>query len=67
MDTRTPSESLRDIKDLTGLSEIALARRLGISQPTVNRILHGKSDCKASTLMAIQAWRIELVDNQEAA
>lgn len=64
MDTRTPSESLRDIKDLTGLSEVALARRLGVSQPTVNRILHGKSDCKASTLIAIQAWRSELATEE---
>ncbi|WP_186122299.1 helix-turn-helix domain-containing protein [Burkholderia gladioli] len=64
MDTRTPSESLRDIKDLTGLSEVALARRLGVSQPTVNRILHGKSDCKASTLIAIQSWRSELATEE---
>jgi len=35
------------------MSEVALSRRLKISQPTVNRILNGQGDCKGSTLVAI--------------
>lgn len=44
---------LAEIKAHTGLSEVALAQRLGVSQPTVNRILNGQVDCKGSTLVAI--------------
>lgn len=44
---------LAEIKAHTGLSEVALAQRLGVSQPTVNRILNGQGDCKGSTLVAI--------------
>ncbi|MCA8037877.1 MULTISPECIES: helix-turn-helix domain-containing protein [Burkholderia cepacia complex] len=58
---------LCDIKAKRGLSEVALARRLKISQPTVNRILRGKSDCKSSTFVAIQAWWNELAQQKEIA
>lgn len=61
MDTPlTSSGLLLNIKDRTGFGEIAIARRLNVSQSTVNRILHGKSDCKSSTLIAIQQWWAEL-------
>lgn len=45
---------------MTRFSETVLAERLGTSQPTVNRILNGKADCKAATLLAIQKWHREL-------
>ncbi|WP_174908026.1 helix-turn-helix domain-containing protein [Burkholderia diffusa] len=61
------SALLSDIKTQRGLSEIAIARRLKISQPTVNRILRGKSDCKSSTFVAIQAWWNELAQQKEIA
>lgn len=36
-----------------GLGEIALAEKLGISQPTVNRILNGQPECKGKTFQKI--------------
>lgn len=47
------STLLREIKAVTGWSEPVIAEKLGISQPTVNRILNGQSDCKGSTYRAI--------------
>ncbi|OXI42458.1 helix-turn-helix domain-containing protein [Burkholderia aenigmatica] len=68
MDMPTTATSLlSDIKAQRGLSEVEIARRLKISQPTVNRILRGKSDCKSSTFVAIQAWWNELVQQKEIA
>ncbi|KVD03238.1 MarR family transcriptional regulator [Burkholderia ubonensis] len=61
----TASALLSDIKTHRGLSEVEIARRLKISQPTVNRILRGKSDCKSSTYVAIQAWWNELAQQKE--
>jgi len=63
----TASGLLRDIKTQRRLSEVAIAHRLKISQPTVNRILRGKSDCKSSTFVAIQAWWSELAQQKEIA
>ncbi|WP_207000681.1 hypothetical protein [Trinickia mobilis] len=67
MNTLTPTQLLIEIKALTKLGEIAIAERLRISQPTVNRILNGKSECKAGTLMAIQQWHAELKSRTESA
>lgn len=50
---KTHQAKLAEIKARMGLSEVALARKLGVSQPTVNRILKGQADCKGSTLVAI--------------
>ncbi|WP_425558041.1 helix-turn-helix transcriptional regulator [Herbaspirillum huttiense] len=47
------STLLKEIKDATGWSEPALARGIGTSQPTVNRILNGQDECKATTYRAI--------------
>ncbi|WP_175044540.1 helix-turn-helix domain-containing protein [Burkholderia lata] len=63
----TATALLSDIKAQRGLSEVAIARRLNISQPTVNRILRGRSDCKSSTFVAIQAWWNELAQQKEIA
>jgi len=45
---------LREIKDATGWTEVQLAGELGSTQPTVNRILRGQSECKISTYLSIQ-------------
>ncbi|WP_250481871.1 hypothetical protein [Caballeronia sp. NCTM5] len=50
---KTPTQMLTEIKAATGLGEIALAKRLEISQPTVNRILNGQPDCKGRTFRSI--------------
>jgi transcriptional regulator with XRE-family HTH domain len=67
MNTLTPTQLLAEIKALTKLGEIAIAEKLGISQPTVNRILNGKSECKSGTLMSIQQWHSELKAQAESA
>lgn len=60
MNTLTPSQLLADIKAKTKLGEKAIGDRIGCSQPTVNRILNGQSDCKSSTLIELQKWHAEL-------
>jgi transcriptional regulator with XRE-family HTH domain len=67
MNTSTPTQLLREIKVLTGLSEVALAGRLQVSQPTVNRILNGNSECKSGTLLEIQKWHGALAEAKESA
>jgi predicted transcriptional regulator len=68
---KTCHEMLVEIKAATGLGEIAIAKRLDISQPTVNRILNKQVDCKGTTLMAILRLHEEIfsggsVDSQAA-
>jgi plasmid maintenance system antidote protein VapI len=53
MEPRSPCELLTEIKATTKLGEIALSKALGVSQPTVNRILNGKN-CNSTALLAIQ-------------
>lgn len=67
MNTLTPTQLLIEIKTRTKLGEVAIAERLGISQPTVNRILNGKHECRSGTLMAIWKWHEELSSLPEAA
>jgi hypothetical protein len=45
---------LQFVRAATRWSEPRIAKKLGVSQPTVNRILNGQSDCKGSTLQAIR-------------
>lgn len=45
---------LQELKDETGWSEPRLAKEIGVSQPTVNRILRGQGNCMGSTLRAIE-------------
>lgn len=66
MDLRTPTELLVEIKQATNEGEIALAKRLGISQPTVNRILRGQSNCSSKALLAIQRVHTEVTQNHPA-
>jgi predicted transcriptional regulator len=44
---------LKEIKVESGWSETHIAREIGTSQPTVNRILNGQLDCQGSTLLSI--------------
>lgn len=44
---------LQEIKTKTEWSEPRIAAEIGVSQPTINRILNGQGDCKGATLMAI--------------
>ncbi|TAM07228.1 MAG: hypothetical protein EPN70_03390 [Paraburkholderia sp.] len=60
MNLRTPNELLVEIKEATKEGEIALAKRLGISQPTVNRILRGQPSCSSKALLAIQRVHAEV-------
>lgn len=60
MDPLTPSQQLAQIKSLTKLAEKAIGQRIGCSQPTVNRILRGQSDCRGKTRLEIQQWYEEL-------
>jgi plasmid maintenance system antidote protein VapI len=53
MDAQTPRSMLTEIKAHTGLSEVALAKELNVSQPTVNRVLNSQDGCSSTTLMAI--------------
>ncbi|WP_374702132.1 helix-turn-helix domain-containing protein [Herbaspirillum sp. B65] len=52
---------MQEIRSATGWSEPLLAREIGVSQPTVHRILKGQADCKASTLRAIEALHARTV------
>ncbi|WP_320533641.1 helix-turn-helix domain-containing protein [Robbsia andropogonis] len=67
MNTPLHTQQLRHIKAITGWGEVELGKRLNISQPTVNRILHGQIDCKASTAAAIQLLFLAECKEQEQA
>jgi predicted transcriptional regulator len=54
MDNHT-STLLREIKVATQWSEPRIASEIGVSQATINRILHDLVDCKTSTTRAITA------------
>lgn len=56
----TATELLTQIRTATKMSQKALAKRLRVSQPTVNRILKGQPDCKGATLTAIVALHAEI-------
>lgn len=49
------STLLREVKESTDWTESQIAERLGVSQPTVSRILNGQTDCKSTTYRAISA------------
>jgi DNA-binding transcriptional regulator YdaS (Cro superfamily) len=67
MNLRTPTELLAEIKAATKLGEIGLAKRLGVSQPTVNRILRGQENCSSKALLAIQRVHAEVTAEGEQA
>jgi len=52
---------MQEIRSATRWSEPRLASEIGVSQPTVNRILNGQADCKASTLRAIESLHSRVV------
>ena len=47
------AELLNEIFVETGWSQPRLAVEVGTSQPTINRILNGQVNCRASTYLAI--------------
>jgi transcriptional regulator with XRE-family HTH domain len=53
------STLLREVKAATSWSEPKIAKAIGASQATVNRILHGQSDCMGKTHRAIEALHKE--------
>lgn len=66
MDAQAPREMLTAIKAVTGLSEVALAKKLCVSQPTVNRILKSQDGCSSATLLAIQGLYAQVVGHPVA-
>lgn len=74
MDNKQADQSitalLHFIRAATCWSEPRIAKKLGVSQPTVNRILNGQGDCKGSTLQAIRALHqqvaLQLAQQREA-
>lgn len=60
MDIRSPTELLAEIKQITKEGETALAKRLGTSQPTVNRVLRGNGNCKTELYLAILRLHAEV-------
>lgn len=67
MEIRGPTELLAEIKQITKEGEIALSKRLGVSQPTVNRILRGQPGCSSKALLAIQRLHAEVTSAEPAA
>jgi transcriptional regulator with XRE-family HTH domain len=67
MDLRPPAEMLAEIKAATNMVETELATRIGISQPTVNRILRGQPNCTWKVLVAIQRLHAEVMSERAAA
>lgn len=61
MHAQAPREMLTAIKAMTGLSEVGIARKLSVSQPTVNRILKTQEGCSSATLLAIQGLYAEVL------
>jgi transcriptional regulator with XRE-family HTH domain len=52
--TQNASALLQFVRTATGWSEPRIARKLGVSQPTVHRILKGQNNCQFTTWQAIQ-------------
>lgn len=60
MNTDTPQTMLQEIKAATRWSEPMIAKEIGTSQATVNRLLNGQPDCKSRTWRAIHDLRERL-------
>lgn len=69
MNPQTPTQLLAEIKAATGLSGLALSKRLGVSQPTVHRILNGQPGCSSNALFRILQLHEEVtkLDTNETA
>jgi predicted transcriptional regulator len=55
------STMLQEIKAAKGCGQPTLARELETSQPTVNRILNGQTECRSSLFKRISALHSEVV------
>lgn len=60
MGDQTISDMLAEIKKFTGMTEVAMATELKVSQPTVNRMLKGQAKCSSTTLLAILRLHADL-------
>jgi len=57
---RQLAESLRRLREEAGLTQTEMARRLGISQPTLNRLENGSQNTTLKTLSQLcRALRCE--------
>lgn len=65
MDKET-SHLLKEVRLWTEWSEPRIARALGVSQPTVHRILNGQSECRGSTLLAITELHARMAQREAA-
>lgn len=59
------STLLNEIKAATGWNQNDLAKKLGVTQPTINRILRGQKECKGSTARAILALHSSVFAKQK--
>jgi transcriptional regulator with XRE-family HTH domain len=64
--TTSPQKLLQEIKARTGWSQPKIAAEIGTSQATVNRLLHGQSNCLATTALAIEqlAARLKIIPSR---
>jgi transcriptional regulator with XRE-family HTH domain len=62
---KTITDMLGEIKAATGWSEPRIATELNTSQPTVNRILRGQTECRASTYRAITDLHTRLREGED--
>jgi AraC-like DNA-binding protein len=60
------SHLLQEVRLWTEWSEPRIARALGVSQPTVHRILNGQSECRGSTLLAITELHARMAQREAA-
>ena len=58
------SKLLNEIRLKTDWSETRIAKALRVSQPTVNRILKNRVDCKGSTFLAITELHTSIFEHK---
>jgi len=62
METK-PSEQILSLLEVAGIGKKEAARRIGISRPTLDRVLAGLS-CKAEVAEKIHAWSSGLISKE---
>jgi plasmid maintenance system antidote protein VapI len=60
---KTTAQLVLEILELDGWSQVKLASAIGVTQPTIHRILNGQADCKASTAAAISQLHQSVIDS----
>jgi predicted transcriptional regulator len=59
------TELLHEIQQATAWSQPKIAIEVGVSQPTINRILKGQVECKGSTLTAIRNLHVKTLTKKK--